>query len=422
MSSHPPSATPASLVFAPSDCRIVVSVDRETAVYRAGERAVFRVRVLREGIAIDGGEVAWTLSTDGMAPLQTGTAPLREGVAEISGQLGEPGFLRCEVVYRQGAETWTAAAGAAFDPLRIGPSLPAPEDFDLFWDGQKRRLASVPADVRLTPPPRTAEGLEIYDLHAACLGQPVSGYFALPAGAAPHSLPAIVTFHGAGVYDSDFDQAANWARAGFLALDINAHGLPNGEGKDFYAHHNETSLKDYRTRGRGCRETTYFLGMFLRVLRALDFMTSRPEWDGRTLVCYGGSQGGAQALAGGGLDPRVTFVVATVPAMSDHTGMAAGRIAGWPKWVPVDADGKPDPVVLETARYFDTVNLAARIRGGAFFSVGFCDAVCPPTGVFAAYNQIPGAKEIFCEVAAGHEVPQRVWDEARRRVVAHAAR
>jgi cephalosporin-C deacetylase len=65
----------------------------------------------------------------------------------------------------------------------------------------------------------------------------------------------------------------------------------------------EGELRDYRMRGSGDREQMYFKGMFLRVLRALDFLTVQPEWDGHTLIVYGSSQGGFQAFAAAGLDP-----------------------------------------------------------------------------------------------------------------------
>jgi len=115
-----------------------------------------------------------------------------------------------------------------------------------------------------------------------------------------------------------------------------------------------TALKDFEHAGSESRERYYLAGMYLRVLRAIDFLTSQPEWDGRTLVLYGADLGGAQAIAGAGLDSRVTLLVAAVPAMCDHAGSLAGRVNGWPRLVPTDADGKPNPAVLETARYFDS--------------------------------------------------------------------
>ena len=93
--------------------------------------------------------------------------------------------------------------------------------------------------------------------------------------------------------------------------------------------------------------------MFLRLTRALEFLTSQPEWDGKILMVEGGSQGGGQSLAAAGLDSRVTFIAAGVPAICDHSGKAIGRINGWPKLVP-DKDGKPDPQALQAARPIST--------------------------------------------------------------------
>ena len=162
--------------------------------------------------------------------------------------------------------------------------------------------------------------------------------------------------------------------------------------------------------------------MYLRVLRALDVLASQPEWDGRTLVIIGGSQGGAQAMAGAALDPRVTFVVAMNPAMCDHSGMVVGRIAGWPKLVPKGTDGKPDSASLETSRYFDCVNFAPRIKAPLFGWEGFLDVVAPPTSVFAAYNRLTDKHEIVNDVSHGHATDAlKVWPQVTKKVLAHIA-
>ena len=159
----------------------------------------------------------------------------------------------------------------------------------------------------------------------------------------------------------------------------------------------------------------YFLGMFLRLVRALDFLTSQPEWDGKVLMVEGGSQGGGQSLAAAGLDSRVTFIAAAIPAICDHSGRAIGRINGWPKLVP-DKDGKPDAKILQVARYFDAMNFATRSKAEAILSVGFIDGVCPPTSVYAAYNNLPGKKQIVTEPLMGHSSTakiQKAFAEAR---------
>ncbi len=183
---------------------------------------------------------------------------------------------------------------------------------------------------------------------------------------------------------------------------INAHGIPNGQPGTFYAALGDGELKGYRTDGRESRDTYYFLGMYLRVKRALDFLMAQPEWDGKVLIINGGSQGGAQALAGAGLEPRVSGLVVMIPGLCDLTGMAAGRIGGWPKPIPNTADGKPDPVILNNMRYFDCVNFAPRIKAETKFWLGFNDTITPPTGQFAAYNAITAPKTLITAPEYGH--------------------
>ena len=41
--------------------------------------------------------------------------------------------------------------------------------------------------------------------------------------------------------------------------------------------------------------------------RAVEYLSERPDWDGRTIVVTGGSQGGLQALVAAGLDGHPYF-------------------------------------------------------------------------------------------------------------------
>ena len=82
----------------------------------------------------------------------------------------------------------------------------------------------------------------------------------------------------------------------------------------------------------------------------------------------------------------------------------AGRVCGWPRLVPRDDKGVPDPRALQAARYFDAVNFAARTKAEAVFAVGFIDDVCRPTSVYAAYNRLPGRKRIVNEPKITHAI------------------
>ncbi|MDH7569075.1 MAG: acetylxylan esterase [Armatimonadota bacterium] len=403
--------------------RLSVVTERPEAFYRVGETARFVVTLEQGGAPAAAGEVAYILDKDGVPPVTQGRAKVENGRAVIEGRLGEPGFLRCRVTFKpEEGDGLSAVAGAGFDPEQIGPSMPAPNDFDAFWSRQKARLAAVPFEPKLTPVSSPQEGVECFDVQIPCVPpRPVSGYFARPVGAAPKSLPAILTVHGAGVRSSSLGGAVSQARSyRALAMDINAHGIPNGQPESFYAALNAGELKDYRSLGRESAEECYFLGMFLRLVRALEFLTRQPEWDGKVLMVLGSSQGGGQAIAAAGLDPRVTFISAGVPALCDHTGSVVGRISGWPKLVPV-VDGKPDEKILQVSRYFDCVNFARRARAEAIFSVGLIDSTCPPTSVYAAYNAYAGKKRIIVEPLMGHAVSPRLSQSTSEAMRAHIA-
>ena len=400
-----------------------VSTDRADATYRRGETVTFAVALTCDatGERVSGPEAKWSITKDGKPLDRAGTAVLAPSDLNLTASLDEPGFLHCmvECTPAAGAPKLTARAGAAIEPRAIQPSLPAPADFDAFWAEQRRLLAATPAHLRLVPVPSPTGEVECFEVRAATgVGRGLSGYLARPKGAKAKSLAAIVLCHGAGVTTSRLATAVAWARDGLLALDFNAHGLPNAQPRDFYATLQSGELKDYYLQGRESRETMYLRGIIFRLLRAIDTVTAQAEWDGRRVVALGRSQGGGQALVAGGLDPRVTYVSAEIPTFCDHTGILVGRINGWPRIIPNDTTS-PDPKVVEAVRYYDAVNFASRLSAPVFVTLGFIDHICPPTGIYAMYNQLRGRKQLWEHLDTGH-VSRRDYDaRVREEVLAY---
>jgi cephalosporin-C deacetylase-like acetyl esterase len=408
-----------------SPIKIVARAERADALYHQGEPVRFNITVTDSGKPAVG-VVEWSILKDGLPTEQKGKAELVDGKAVASGTLGEPGFLQVRAVYRPEAKAKAAPVvglgGAAIDPTEIKRSLPVPDDFDAFWDGMKKKLAAVPIESKLVSVKSPVKDVESFDVTAPALGIQISGYMSKPVGAKPKSLPIILTVHGAGVSDSSLGGSASWASKGFLAMDMNAHGLPNGKPKQFYADLYAGPMNPYRYEFRNDREKAYFTGMMLRLIRGIDVLAAQPEWDGKRVIVYGSSQGGYQAIAAAGLDARVTFFAAGVPAGCDHSGMMANRIAGWPKIVPMK-DGKPDLAVLEAFRYIDCMNFATRTKAaGCYFTVGFIDGVCPPTSVYAAYNQLNIPKEMYDDIPSGHAHSQQASDGMRKAVMKYVGK
>lgn len=398
-----------------------VTTDREDAIYQVGEQAVFSLSVWRgDEMVSNEGTLSFTLD-DFLNEIASSKGRPGEQPTTAHEGLNEPGFLRCVATYTpKEGKAVRATAAAAFSPEKIGLSLPVPDDFDRFWTEQKRQLATIPLAPKLAAVEHADSMIECYDVQMPCFGgAPVSGYFAKPKIAEPKTLPAILWVHGAGVRSSSLSNAVKGANNGMLSMDINAHGIPNGKPASFYAEKSSGPLENYRHSGRESRDTIYFRGMFLRLVRAIDFLTSQPEWDGKHVVVIGHSQGGGQALVAGGIDDRVTMIATGVPAICDHSGQAAGRINGWPKLVPNEPDGKPEPKTLEAARYVDAVNFATRCKADAIMSVGFIDSVCPPSSCYAAYNALRGKKTVINEPHMGHAAPAPIQEAFFARVLEH---
>lgn len=396
--------------------QLQVNTERPDAVYELGETVSFVVSLEQGGKAVSGQVVEWQLTNDGVVPLISGTANVVGGEARVTGTLDQPGFLRVRVTLRTGDGPIVAQATAGVDPHAIQVGSPAPDDFDAFWYEQKAALAAVPAISRLTRVESAVANIEAFDVKVGSLGAPVSGYMARPVGAAAGSLPAIITLHGAGVRSAGLATATGWAKEGLLSFDVNAHGILNGQPASYYAELTEGRLNDYRAQGRESRETFYFLGMFLRVIRAIGYITSQPEWDGRTLILYGTSQGGAQALAGAGMDERVTFFAAGVPAMADMGGLVRNRPMRWDLLSMAPAEAQR---IRETLAYFDGANFVSRSQADGFFTVGWLDDTSRPTTVYAAHNAVRGKKGIFNDIRVGHTNTTQALQAMREAVLHH---
>ena len=138
--------------------------------------------------------------------------------------------------------------------------------------------------------------------------------------------------------------------------------------------------------------------MYLRDSRVLDYLLTRPDWDGKTIVLTGGSMGGQQSLALAGLRPeKISAVLVCVPAGADTNADLHGRKAGYPNWPSDNAD------VMKTALYFDPVNFASHIKAPVMAGMGFIDTIAPPVGIWTALNQIPGGNEPLPLIESEHD-------------------
>lgn len=365
---------------------------RASGIYQLGEKVGWTV-TQPEARTDSVRAYIYTIRENELDLVKSGTIDLATGPATIATTLNEPAMLYVEVTPNPSArETLTespAAAihlGAAIAPEQLKPSVPRPADFDSFWDAKLKALSQIPINPVLTVISTTQTGVDLYTVKLDSVDSHVQGYLATPAK--PGKFPALVVFQYAGVYALHAQTVTSRAAEGWLAFDVDSHDLPPDQ---------STGVpKNYGDTGNTSRDTSYFLDMYLRDSRAIDYIASRPDWDGKTIVITGASMGGQQSLAAAALNPKVSAVLVNEPAGADSNGNLHGRKAGYPNW-PSD-----DPRVMQTALYFDTVNFASRIKAPVLAAMGFIDTTCPPVGIWIALDQIPGAKEAVPMIESDH--------------------
>jgi cephalosporin-C deacetylase len=379
---------------------ITLQADRPGGIYQTGQTVVWHAEVH----GLPPGELAgatFSVRQGGAKVVGKGKLDLKNGSAEFPSTLPKPGTLLAEITASNHAgKSFHALAGAAVAPEKIPASLPCPDDFDAFWQGKIAELSAVPENPVLTPTASGLTGVGYWKLTLDNIrGTHIQGQLARPANG--KKFPAMLVVQWAGIYPLQKAWVTKPAEKGWLVLNIMAHDLPIDEPPAFYEKLSCGAMTNYTAIGNDDREKSYFLRMFLACYRAVEYLSERPDWDGRTLIVTGTSQGGLQSLVAAGLNSKVTGLMALVPAGCDDTGDVAGRKPGWPYWL---ANAGPhDPAqVRETSRYFDGVNFAARVKCPALIGLGLIDTTSPPSGVFAAVNQLKGPKEIVVMPAANH--------------------
>ena len=391
----------------PGQHEIRITTDATDFQAAIGQNVTFRFSLIKDGQPIIGDSLSYRLSWDNLVTVSEGKVESAAEPASVAGLATHPGFLMLRVAYTPaGGEEMSEAVSIAVAPRQIISPVTEPADFQAFWAAKKKLVLDEPMKPELTPVERDLPGCEVFDLQINCPGvKPCSGYFARPKNAAKGSLPAVLFLHSAGVWSS-WIATTDWAaRHNVLTYDLNAHGIPNGREREFYEALDKGELKDYCFAGNNDREKMYFLGMYMRIVRAIQFLTSQPEWDGQNLIVVGGSKGGGQAIIAAGLDERVTFVAARLPALANQTGFLAGQPAGWPRTVfHGDTPQMPikdyDRTVADVSRYFDAVNFARHCRAEVIIGVGWIDTVCPATSIYGMFNAIPGDAKTMVDFPA----------------------
>ena len=359
--------------------------DKSPLSYKTGEKVTFKVSLLRGDRLVSVPYFSWRFEND-------------DGVdvtADESGHTGQliltfdgnrkPGTARLTVSakskkgYKISAIDVQFSGGVVYDFSAIGPNIPAPDDFDEFWDAALIEFERTEPEVLESFDVTSPSGYDHYSLNIKTGGDPAYVLISVPKNAEPNSLGISVGLGAYGVYSMGFsDDPRN------ITVNVNPHSIENLRDDAYYTE-KSNELGAFEEGGATAKDS-YFYGMLMRDVAAIRYAekTFADLWNGVDISTSGGSMGGFQAVAVAGVYPKVNYVSTGVTWMCDLGGQTSGgtRIRGW------------RPEYNEATRYYDTVYFAHRVRGTVAVNAGLGDAICPPCGVAALYNALTSEKSV----------------------------
>lgn len=390
--------------------QVLIAPDHSDLLYKKGEPVKFNVSVLKNSIPVKDVAVRYEISEDMMKPLKTEKCTLKDGTLTINvGTMKKAGFLRCQVFAILNGKEYQGMSTVGFERESIEPVTTMPDDFISFWENAKAKASKIPMDIKMTlVPDRCTEKVDVYHVNIQNfeIGSRLYGMLSVPKKEGQY--PAILKVPGAGI--RSYTGSVSDAEKGFIIFEIGIHGIPINLTGDIYTNLYEGPLKGYHTFNLENKDRYYYKRVYLGCVRAIDFIYSLPQFDGKNLITLGGSQGGALSIVTAALDSRVKGLVAFYPALCDLTGYLHGRAGGWPHMFNNPINNTPDKIA--TAQYYDVVNFARQIKVPGFYSCGYNDMVCPPTTTFSAFNSIKAPKELCIMENTAHYAYPEQWSEA----------
>jgi cephalosporin-C deacetylase len=287
-----------------------------------------------------------------------------------------------------------------------------PPDLDRWWQlrlDQARAKAREPELTRYEAD--IYAPVEVYDAEfSGAGGDRIRAWYLRPAGAGGQT-PLVVKFVGYGGGRGLPTEHTLLPAVGYSVFVMDTRGQGGRWTTGATGDHPEGQSggpenAQVMTRGIGRPEDYYYTRLFTDAAMAVEVAS---ELAGAPRVAVSGhSQGGGLALAAAALAPQAVAVChADAPFLCDiQRAITLAPEAPYTE-VPEFLAHNVDliPAALDTLRYVDCALLARRITARCLLSVGLMDTICPPSTVFAAYNEITAGKDISVHPFTDHAVP-----------------
>ena len=398
-----------------SKIKVTLTSNAVAEIATPGDPVVFTAKISNNGDAPVSGTLDWRVKSTVLTKDPPTVPKFSIGAGKTHAlnfdlTLRQACFAEVECVFSNGRTEKTVSSRLRIgcQPDRVVSSLTREKDFARFWKSAISELHDIPPDFRTVERVDLSDQrIRVFEVFMRSHQQiRVRGWLEVPRKAA-QPLPAVIRVPG---YGQNMRPTGKWDD--MIVFSFNPRGHGNSQ------HDIPGKPVNYWIRGLDDQQTYYYKGSYLDCIRAVDFVTSRSDVDPDRIAVWGGSQGGGFAFATAALDSRVDYCVADIPFLCDWVNYF--RLTHWPEmdaWI-ADQSHRDWESTLRTLSYFDTMNLADRIRCPTLMSIGLQDQVCPPTTCFAVFNRIPGEKRYRIYPEKKHGLGRKhyawIWQELRK--------
>ena len=290
---------------------------------------------------------------------------------------------------------------------------PCPDDLDEYWKKAKKEADVVDLNIELKKIEYPVQSIDAYHLYFnGTKNAKIHALYVKPKNISKPT-PCVLEFHGYTMNCGTIESKIKWTALGYQVISMDCRGQ-GGHSIDpgYEVFH---TLHGHIVRGIENDDTLMYKHIFLDTYLLAKIAAFFDDINKEKLMTTGGSQGGALSIACAALYTDIKKVAANYPFLCDYKRAwdmdcesAFDEIKDW--FRRFDPAHERVDEIFTRLGYIDLKNLAPRIKAELIVSTGLLDNMCPPSTVFAMYNNLKCKKKIFVYPDFKHEhIPH--WEE-----------
>lgn len=294
---------------------------------------------------------------------------------------------------------------------------PCPADHDAYWARGLNEIDAIDPAVECIPAKFSAHCADCSDMYfTGTHGARIHAKLLVPKGI-KKPRPAVLMFHGYSGSSGAWSDKLALVSQGYTVAFMDCRGQ-GGLSED------PGGIKGPTLRGHIIRgiedhpDKLYYRQVFLDTVQMARIVMALPAVDETRVGVFGGSQGGALALACASLVPQIKLAAILYPFLSDYRRVwdmdldTSAFAELWEYFRAHDPLHEREDQFFERLGYIDIQYLVHRIKAQVVMHVGLRDTTVPPSTQFASYNKINAPKDLVLYPDFGHELPAPFVDKS----------